>query len=372
MASKGEYSVTRSEETAAANQHTCAAEEVATLIAELATSSLNLNSQAISRELQARCPREVSALASHLRPYASFCARHRHIGLPAAQETIFAYLADCENSMDIPTVTGLRLAAIAVAHCLRSNRPTVQRRMYLALPKILRSYILIPGSTPADVWKCWEHKLKPKNSLEQTFSDIYLQGAWGVAPGEGFYSGTGSHKSDIIMPYLAAVRQFARNIPIKPTAVDLGCGDFNVGKRIFDEFYNYIACDIVSSLIDRNNETYKYNGLEFSHVNIVDDCLPLGDVAILRQVLQHLSNEEILQILPKLYQYKYLVLTEHIPSGSFIPNMNKPSGYDVRADFGSGVVLSAPPFSLASKSEKILCEVPEHNGVVRTTAYRLK
>jgi hypothetical protein len=53
------------------------------------------------------------------------------------------------------------------------------------------------------------------------------------------------------------------------------------------------------------------DNLEFRELDIAKDELPLGDCAILRQVLQHLSNAEI-SCGRKLYAYKYVLLTEHL------------------------------------------------------------
>ena len=54
-------------------------------------------------------------------------------------------------------------------------------------------------------------------------------------------------------------------------------------------------------------------------MNIVKDNLPSADCIILRQVLQHLSNAEVQQIITKLSAYKYIILTEHLPNGNFNP-----------------------------------------------------
>ena len=70
--------------------------------------------------------------------------------------------------------------------------------------------------------------------------------------------------------------------------------------------------------------------LEFRKVNLAEDELPVGDIAFGRQVLQHLSNREIVHFAEKLNltkPYKYIVITEHLPfSSNFIPNVDKPSG----------------------------------------------
>ena len=90
---------------------------------------------------------------------------------------------------------------------------------------------------------------------------------------------------------------------------------------------------------------------------MIEDPLPDGDVCFVRQVLQHLSNDQILKILPKLAAYKYVFVTEHIPTRtkSYTPNVDNPHGPDVRLYWNSGVFLEQPPFSVpVSKMREIL------------------
>ena len=83
--------------------------------------------------------------------------------------------------------------------------------------------------------------------------------------------------------------------------------------------------------------------------------MPTGDCAILRQVLQHLSNKEIQNILDKLNNYKYVILTEHLPNEQFEPNIDIISGQGIRLKKKSGVDVLAPPFNFeVKKSEKMV------------------
>jgi len=101
---------------------------------------------------------------------------------------------------------------------------------------------------------------------------------------------------------------------------DLGCGDFNIGKQLLAHTSKYLAVDIVPALIFRNQKVFIDPKLKFKCLDIAKDDLPAGDCAIIRQVMQHLSNAEVHNILLKLKQYKYLIVTEHIPQGEFKAN----------------------------------------------------
>ena len=101
--------------------------------------------------------------------------------------------------------------------------------------------------------------------------------------------------------------------------------------------------------------------------------MPLGDCAIVRQVLQHLSNAEVQAILHKLLNFKYLILTEHVPEGDFIPNKDIISGQGIRLKKKSGINLLVPPFNLKVKEEKqlIAYNLESDKGVLVTTLYVL-
>ena len=94
----------------------------------------------------------------------------------------------------------------------------------------------------------------------------------------------------------------------------------------------------------------------------------------MRQVLQHLSNIEIQSILKKLKDYKYIILTEHIPFGNFIPNKDIISGQGIRLKQNSGVDVLKPPFNLKINYAKHLTayymESPIKSQII-TTVYQL-
>ena len=212
------------------------------------------------------------------------------------------------------------------------------------------------------------HKEYQNLPINEVFSKIYKVNEWGGK--EGFYSGTGSHDPAIVEPYVRTVRQFLERLNQKPVIVDLGSGDFNVGKHFVDLAARYFACDIVEELQAFNRQKFGYENVEFLCINAVKDELPEGDVIIIRQVLQHLSNAQIANILEKCVRFPQWLITEHLPGDlSFVPNHDIDAGYGIRLLFDSGVDLLAPPFSIQDYSHRVLCEVTEHGGVIRTTLF---
>ncbi len=215
-------------------------------------------------------------------------------------------------------------------------------------------------------------KLKKPWPTKKVMNQIYHMHLWGGNEFD-FYSGIGSHNPKIITPYLKAVIAFLESFKDPLVVCDLGCGDFNIGKHLTEYSKKYIAVDIVKTLIDRNKKIYKIHNLEFSCLDIINKELPSGDCIILRQVLQHLSNTEIQKITKKLTFYKYIILTEHIPVGDFIPNKDIISGQGIRLKQNSGVNILEPPFNLKIKYQKQLGEHVFENGKGRivTILFRL-
>jgi SAM-dependent methyltransferase len=210
--------------------------------------------------------------------------------------------------------------------------------------------------------------------VEEIFSAIYREQRWGKS--DDFSSGEGTHTPGVVLPYVEAVGKFLRAVPCPPSVVDLGCGDFHVGEQLRPYCGRYVACDVVPALIERNKEKFAAANVDFRCINIIEDDLPEGDVVFLRQVLQHLNNAQILSVVQKLYRYKFLVLTEHVPAApDFPPNLDKPTGGGTRLPQNSGIVLTDPPFSLKVKSESVLCTKTEsigrHPGLIKTTLYEL-
>ena len=213
---------------------------------------------------------------------------------------------------------------------------------------------------------------KPKNPwpTKDVMNQIYDQKLWG-GKGFDFYSGEGSHNSKIIKPYLDTVITFLNSHNNTLTICDLGCGDFNIGKHLFKHTKKYIAIDIVKKLIERNKTLFKENNLEFQCLDIAKDEWPKANCIIIRQVLQHLSNKDIKTIVKKLANYKYIIITEHIPIGNFEANKDKIASQGIRLKQHSGVDLLKAPFNLeVIKREQLSETILDYNkGKITTLLY---
>ncbi|WP_036597003.1 class I SAM-dependent methyltransferase [Olleya marilimosa] len=201
---------------------------------------------------------------------------------------------------------------------------------------------------------------------------VYKMNLWGSNASE-FYSGEGSHNPELVNPYIEAIVSFLKTLNTPISVCDLGCGDFNIGSKLFKYTSKYFAIDIVPELIDHNKSNFKANNLSFSSLDIAKDDLPTADCALIRQVLQHLSNAEVQNILNKLQTYKYVIITEHIPLFDFIPNLDIISGQGIRLKKQSGLdVLKAPfNFKVTSQEELLTINLKDGKGKIVTTKYTL-
>jgi SAM-dependent methyltransferase len=222
-----------------------------------------------------------------------------------------------------------------------------------------------------DALRTWKRKLYGRRSPRAIFSEIYRSKAWG-SDGTDFFSGYGSHAAHAVDGYVSAVTHFLSSHPAA-RVTDLGCGDFNVGKRIRPACGSYVACDVVPELIERNRRVFCGCDIDFRCIDMVSEPIPPGDIVLLRQVLQHLNNKQIAAVLQKLQGYRYLILTEHVPKGPFRPNIDKPTGAGIRVHGKppSGVVLTKPPFCLGARSADLLCEATEGASTVQTIVFEL-
>jgi len=182
-----------------------------------------------------------------------------------------------------------------------------------------------------------------RNAAE-IFAEIYRENRWGGDRGR-FHSGSGS-SSEHAQAYANVITTFIRSHDVR-RLVDLGCGDFRIGAQLLDTGIAYTGIDIVSDLVRRNNQLYASARVRFECLNIIEDELPDGDLCLIRQVLQHLSNEQISRVLANVEKYRHVIVTEHYPAPGALrhKNLDKPCGEDVRIYDGSAVFLDAPPFN---------------------------
>ena len=196
-------------------------------------------------------------------------------------------------------------------------------------------------------------ELKP----DQLFTRIYQEAAWGASPSERFYSGTGSDDVNASR-YVEFVNEFLSSRSVR-SIVDLGCGDFRVGRKLDLQGRSYVGCDVVPQVIEANADRFSAPNIRFAVLDATREPLPSGDLLLIRQVLQHLTNKQIQLILPKIRSFRFCLITDELPN-----NADHASNLDVvpggtRFERGSGLYLERSPFDV--KAATVL-SYPNHRG----------
>src|ERR1700730_7962393 len=130
------------------------------------------------------------------------------------------------------------------------------------------------------------------------FTKIYATNDWGGEHGV-LYSGSGSRGSPA-EEYVALIKNFISQHNVR-NVLDLGCGDFFIGRHIAAASDHYVGIYVVPSVIQRFG------------------------------------------------QFKYVIVSEHYPHPNEFkaPNRDTAAGAGTRVTFGSAVVLDQPPFSIS-------------------------
>jgi len=126
--------------------------------------------------------------------------------------------------------------------------------------------------------------------------------------------------------------------------LDAPCGDFNWMRHVPLAQTTYTGVDVVSSLVEQNQQQYGSDTRQFKVADITKDSLPYADLIICRDCLVHLSSWSISQALKQFQQSgaKYLLTTTYPAT---VINHDSPTG-SWRA-----LNVSLPPFNFPTPLE---------------------
>jgi hypothetical protein len=150
--------------------------------------------------------------------------------------------------------------------------------------------------------------------MESTFTNIYENKIWGDNENNN-YSGSSGPGSDIEnnKKYIELLKNIINEYNIK-NIVDLGCGDFRIGKLLYDDLnIIYTGYDTYKKVIDYNITQYPEQKYNFKHLDFYTnkESIVEGDMCILKDVIQHWSLKEIyifLDYLTESKKFKYILL----------------------------------------------------------------
>ena len=168
-----------------------------------------------------------------------------------------------------------------------------RRFLRRSFPSLHSRWLRLRETLITRAWYHAEERGNRKKTVEEVFTDIYAAGRWGESDGASC-SGDGSIVESVVLPYVHAVgEEAAKRGLLGKVFVDLGCGDFRVGRHMLPMCSSYIGVDVVRSLVLDNQKKFGSATTRFLHQNIVDDDIPDGDVCFLRQVLQQIGRAHV-------------------------------------------------------------------------------
>lgn len=125
------------------------------------------------------------------------------------------------------------------------------------------------------------------------FKVIYQQNSW---LNKNTRSGNGSDLTETPIVRLQ-IPQLIKKYGIK-TMLDAGCGEFFWQKELdFSGIESYIGIDIVPEIIEHNQTKYPAARRSFMVLDMVEQDIPQVDLILCRDVLQHLSDDDVKQII---------------------------------------------------------------------------
>lgn len=143
-------------------------------------------------------------------------------------------------------------------------------------------------------------------SAKEIFSEIAKRNVWHEKES---VSGSGSSLVQT-KTIIEVIPKIIRELGIK-TIFDIPCGDFNWFKEINLSSNIYLGGDIVKDIVDRNNQKYRRNNINFVQFNILEDIQETMDLVFCRDCLVHFSTMDIWKALSNIQKSnsRYLMTT---------------------------------------------------------------
>jgi hypothetical protein len=182
-------------------------------------------------------------------------------------------------------------------------------------------------------------------SAEEVFTYMYKHKQFGKNSKGEAHSGGGSTMERTAL-YREFLQEFLKVFNIH-SVVDMGCGDWEFSQAIDWSGIDYKGYDVVKSVINKNRKKYETDHIHFKQCDGVYEELPIADLLICKDVLQHLPNEDILAFIQQLPKFKYCLITNDVD-----PITETSSNPNIKRGGFRPVDLTQPPFSL--KGIKIL------------------
>lgn len=150
------------------------------------------------------------------------------------------------------------------------------------------------------------------------FTRIYQENLWGLG------SGLGSSPENCFQ-LIGWLQFFLKKYSIK-SVVDYGCGDWQWMQFVNLAEVSYRGVDIVDSVIEANKLKYSQSNVTFTSGSILANVQET-ELAFLKDVLMHLPNQEVKEILDQVIKKsKYVVVINSTGMNRYVPNVDIEAG----------------------------------------------
>ena len=150
------------------------------------------------------------------------------------------------------------------------------------------------------------------------FTQIYETKHWGDNNNKNYSgsSGSGSSLEQQKNTYIPFLKSFIKKNNIN-SVTDLGCGDFIVGKMIYNDldvkYYGYDAYEKVINYHNKNKNNKEKDKYTFTHLDFYKEKESIvgGDLCIIKDVLMHWSLDKIYNFLDYMIEkkiFKYILI----------------------------------------------------------------
>lgn len=163
-----------------------------------------------------------------------------------------------------------------------------------------------------------ELRILPEGSKDckEVFTDIYARKVWGHGSGGGSDPERARPYCDFVMAYMKECSDLDR-------VLDIGCGDGRVARAIKWGSAEYVGVDAAQGF------------------DALTDPLPAADLVLCKEVLQHLSNEQVGLLLKR---------TDHYPRRLFTSITGEGTNVDIETGQSRPVDIMLPPFNRPARN----------------------
>jgi SAM-dependent methyltransferase len=151
-------------------------------------------------------------------------------------------------------------------------------------------------------WKAPPGLFDNPADVKGVFEKIYGTGLWGGGSGRG-------SDPEVVQPYLLFLQAFLEQNAIE-SVVDVGCGDWSFSQLVDWGNRRYLGVDVVASVIEENRREHGTANLSFRCADPTREDLQVsGDLLLMKDVLQHLSNANVHKLLALTRRFRFSLIT---------------------------------------------------------------